>query len=106
MKYLFIEKYIRTLSNDQKSRLEIYDSFCPYLGRRISKIGQKAYLSVTSIWGGISLSPLAERTKAVWISLGKKSFTFWKRFKTVFIRTKRKSSSSSVMSLTSRPAAH
>ena len=43
MKHLFTEKYIRMLSNDQKSRLEVYDSFCPYLGCRISENGQKTY---------------------------------------------------------------
>lgn len=43
MKHLFTEKYIRGLENDQKARLEIYDSFCPYLGCRISENGQKTY---------------------------------------------------------------
>ena len=43
MKHLFTEKYIRALENNKKNRLEIYDSFCPYLGCRIGKNGQKTY---------------------------------------------------------------
>lgn len=43
MKHLFTEKYIRGLENNKKDRLEIYDSFCPYLGCRIGKNGQKTY---------------------------------------------------------------
>lgn len=43
MRHLFTEEYIRGLENDQKARLEIYDSFCPYLSCRISENGQKTY---------------------------------------------------------------
>lgn len=43
MKHLFTEKYIRALENNKKDQLEIYDSFCPYLGCRIGQNGQKTY---------------------------------------------------------------
>lgn len=55
MKHLFTEKYIRGLGNDRKARLEIYDSFCPYLGCRISKNDQSVQTNRESKRGFLRL---------------------------------------------------
>ena len=89
MKHLFTEKYIRDLENNKKDRLEIYDSFCPYLGCRIGKTVKRHTLSAKNIWDGISELPSAKRTKSVWSLRERKLFRCWKRFKTAPIRTKK-----------------